>query len=614
MVKFLQYIAIFLYFLNGSLHGMNISKSQLQEPLLSDSKMYIDHTKKVTIETIEEQAFTPIEKNELGFGYGPDFDVWIKIELNNPYDEKLTKIIEYTNPLTTTVELYDASTHRLLDKGGTSADCTIESINPAFAITLQAHEHKTYYLKASSSVTTLIVGLTLWDMRTFYEHESKHQFTLALFFGAMGIIILYNLFIYLFAREKVYLYYVLGFAGIIFHHLFYKGLAGLYFFSPDEVMGIVKYASFIVATPAFFLALFTKNILKLEQYPRLTKFLNSYLVVFVFMTVLSYLMDWNNLRNLFSVLLLLTLFFITLYALIHHNRQAKFIMLGWIALLSSGILMYLSSVGYYDIFSTFPYYVELSLLMETLLFSLILADRLKQLRLEKIASQNQFIAYQEEEENRLRRLVEERTSQLQVAVKEKDLLLQELNHRVKNSIQTIVSFLRLQIDETNDSTMQQALMHIENRIMSISHLYSLLYAKHNSSYISAQEYFSLLIDNIRSTLHAEHIDIQLDTNVTLHSEIAVYCGFIINEAITNALQHAFDAKESGDITIVLSKNEKTYLLNIKDNGKGFDTSVSYESLGLVIIESLATYQLHGTLKIDAKKGTHIMIQWEERDE
>lgn len=611
-MKFLQYIAILLYFFNLSLYGMSLSKEQLQQPLLSDSMIYIDHTRKVTIETIEQQTFKPTEKDKIGFGYAPDFNVWIKIELTNPYDEKIKKVIEYTNPLTTTIAFYDGKTKKLLYREGISAASVLHSINPTFPVTLEAGESKIYYLKASSSVTTLIVGLTLWDVDAFYQHESKHQFTLALFFGAMGIIILYNLFISFSVREKIYLYYVIAFAGIIFHHLFYKGLAGLYFLSPDDTMAVVQYASFIVAVPTFFLALFTKNILKLEQYPKLTKILNVYLGIFVVMTVVCYLFDLNNLRNLFSVLLLFLLFFITLYAFLQHNRPAKFILIGWFALLSSGLLMYLSSVGYYDIFDTMPYFVELSLLMETLLFSLILADRLKQLRLEKIASQKHLIRYQEEEENRLTTLVTERTSQLEVAIKEKDLLLQELNHRVKNSIQTIVSFLRLQIDETDDSKMQHALMHIENRIMSISHLYSLLYAKHDISYIHADEYFSLLVTHIRTTLNKEDIDIILDTDVALHSETAVYCGFIINEAVTNALQHAFEVEEKGSIKIGLVKNKNAYTLTIEDDGQGFDTSMTHESLGLVIIESLATYQLHGSLQINGQSGTKIEIVWEDR--
>jgi len=596
------------------LHGIEISNNSQEQILLPSATLYIDDTQTLSIDKIQNKKFIPIYEEQIGFGYAPDFNVWIKLELTNPYNQKIKKVLEYTNPLTAFLALYNAKTQNLLYKGGISASSVLKSINPTFPVTLEAHETKVYYLKAYSSVTTLIVGLSLWDVDDFYQKESKYQFILALFFGAMGIIIFYNLFIYFSVREKVYLYYVLAFAGIIFHHLFYRGLAGLYFLSPSETMGVVKYATFIVAIPTFFLTLFTKDMLKLEQYPKLNFFLSSYLLIFTICTIFCYIFDLNNLRNLFSVILLVILFSITMYALLHQNRQAKLIMLGWVALLSSGSLMYLSSIGIYDIFQTFPYYVELALLVETLLFSLILADRLKELRLEKISSQEKFIRYQADEEDRLTELVAKKTSQLQVSVKEKDLLLQELNHRVKNSIQTIVSFLRLQIDETENEDMQQTLIHIENRILSISHLYSLLYAKHDISYINAYEYFSLLIENIQNTLHKEEITVKLNTDVALHSEVAVYCGFIINEAVTNALQHAFKENEEGIITITLTSIGKIYLLTVIDDGKGFDISIEYSSLGLTIIESLATYQLHGTLSIESKQGTELIITWEEKDE
>lgn len=613
-MHWVKYVVVFFYFCGISLYGVTCSKAVSSLPLLSKSMLYIDHSRQVSIDTIEKQNFTPITKDELWFGYSPHFTVWIKIQLCNPSNEKIHKVIEYTNPLTTHLRFYDAQSKKLLFTGGTASSSLLRSINPAFPVTLLPHEHRSYYLQASSTVTTLIVGLTLWNVDAFYQHESKHQFMLALFLGAMVIIILYNLFIYFSVREKVYLYYVLAFTGIIFHHMFYKGIGGLYFFSPEATMHIVQYASFIVATPTFFLTLFTKDMLRLEQYPRFNSLLNMYLVIFVIGTLLCYIFDLDNIRNIFSVLLLLLLFVITFYALLHHNRQAKFIMFGWVALMSSGLLMYLSSAGIYDVFQVMPYYVELSLLLETLLFSLILADRIKQLRVEKIASQHQFIAYQAEEEKRLKRQVEEKTSQLQTALREKDLLLQELNHRVKNSIQTIVSFLRLQIDETEDVKMQETLFQIENRILSISHLYSLLYAKENMSYIHAYEYFSLLIDNLQSALSNDLIEIKLYTDITLHSEEAVYCGFIINEAVTNALQHAFTEQKRGIIVVRLTKQNEHYILTIKDNGKGFDTSVTYQSLGLVIIESLASYQLHGTLDIFANLGTEIIVKWEHNHE
>jgi two-component sensor histidine kinase len=192
-------------------------------------------------------------------------------------------------------------------------------------------------------------------------------------------------------------------------------------------------------------------------------------------------------------------------------------------------------------------------------------------------------------------------------------LLQELNHRVKNSIQTIVSFLRLQIDETDDVAMVASLTQVENRILSISHLYALLHNSHNISTVHANDYLSLLIEQIQSTFAHEHIAISLHTDLTLDSETAVYCGFIVNEALTNAMQHAFAPDQPGEVCIILEKESRAYRLIIHDNGRGFDAEKEYDSLGLVIMESLSTYQLRGSMQINTQKGTHIKIIWERQD-
>ncbi len=593
------------------LYALTLSESLPVQPLLPHAQIYIDYNRSESIDTISDKPFTQTDKERIGFEYSPDFAVWVRFVLENPTDHPLKRIVEYTNPLSMEVLLYDGDRKALLYQSGLAHGSPLYSINPAFEITLPPHTQTLYYLKASTDVTTLIVGLKLWQLHAFWQHESRHQFILALFFGAMAIIILYNLVIYLSVRERVYLYYVIAFAGIVIHHLFYRGVAEAYFFSPEHAAHIVRYAAFIVALPTFFLALFTKEVLRLEQYPRLNRMLHYSLVLFVPAVFVTYFFDLNSLRSLFPVLLLLMLFGITLYALWHRNRQAKFIMAGWIILAASGTMMFLSSKGYFDIFTHLPYFVEITLLTETLLFSLLLADRLKQLRVEKIASQQKLISYQQNEEERLKMLVDTRTAQLKQSVKETEMLLQELNHRVKNSIQTIVSFLRLKIDETEDETMVASLRQVENRILSISHLYALLHNSHNISTVNAHEYLSLLIEQIENTFANEHITVSLHTDVTLDSESAVYCGFIVNEALTNAMQHAFTPGQPGEVHIILEEDSGAYRLVIRDNGRGFDTTKTYDSLGLLIMESLASYQLRGTLQIDTERGTHIEILWGE---
>jgi len=597
----------------GQLFSLEVDSQKTFENLLPNAEIYIDENNIVTIDTVETQSFSKNHQKSLGFGYSPNFAVWIKFKLENKSDKQIDKVIEYANPLTTDVTFFDLQSKRTLKDGLTHIHPNRESLNPIFEITLEPHSSKTFYIKAYSHITTLIVSVNLWDKKSFYRHEIKHQFILALFFGAMGIIILYNFLIYWGTREISYLYYVLFFLSISLHHILYRGLAGLYLLSAHAVTLTVEFSAILVALPAFFLALFTKNILALKQYPKLNKLLTYYLTIFPFLVIFFPIMEIYKYKNLFSILLALFIFFIIIYSTWKRNRQAYFLIVGWSLSITSGVLIYLSSVGTINMFSFFPYYLEVALIAESLIFSLLLADKIKQINREKIMIQENFISYQKEEKRKLTNMVREKTKALNESLKEKDLLLKELNHRVKNSIQTIVSFLRLQIDEIEEKKTQKILMNIENRILSISHLYALLYTKENICFVNTHEYFSLLIKDIETSYAMPHIKIELQTEVNIPSEYAIYCGFILNETIINSLQHAFVGRDGGDIFITLKKEDDQYRLSLYDNGIGYNTQSSSDSLGLIIIETLVETQLQGELSIDSNNGTKIEIIWRDNE-
>ncbi|MEJ2489312.1 MAG: 7TM diverse intracellular signaling domain-containing protein, partial [Sulfurovaceae bacterium] len=428
-----------------------------------------------------------------------------------------------------------------------------------------------------------------------------------------GIIIIYNLIIYLSTRDRSYLYYVLAFVGITVHHLFYRGVANLYILSHEGVLATIKYSSFIVAIPTLFLALFTMSILNTKQYPKLNRFLNYSVGAFILLTILFFLLDLNQLRSIAPVVLLFILFGTTIYALLRNNRQARFIMIGWILFFTSALLMFLSSWGIYDIFVSYPYYTEFSITAESVIFSLSLADKIKQLGEERIVAQNKLISYQEEETDRLSHIVEDKTGALKKSLEEKKLLLRELNHRVKNSMQTIVSFLRLQRDETKSKDGRMILQNVENKVFAINDLYALLNTKENISTVNAHDYFSSLISNVQKSFQKPHIAINLDTKIQLNSDDAVYCGFILNEAITNIYQHAFNHTNFGEAFVTLNESDNVYHFMIKDNGIGFTYDAMSDTLGITIIETLAKNQLGGELRIDTENGTEINILWSNNE-
>lgn len=199
------------------LFALEIDQKTIYNELLSHTEIYIDKSKQATIDTIKEKSFQINDKEILGFGYAPDFHVWVKFTLTNTSSKRVNTFIEYANPLTSSIKLYDGDTEKLIKKSGlTDASSLRNTINPSFSISVQPNSSKTFYLKAHSETTALIIKLNLWSKDTYYQKEIRYQFILALFFGALGIIIIYHFMIYLSTKEISYLYYVLSFIGIPF--------------------------------------------------------------------------------------------------------------------------------------------------------------------------------------------------------------------------------------------------------------------------------------------------------------------------------------------------------------------------------------------------------------
>lgn len=597
-------------------NSININGNTEKIDILSNSKIYIDKTRALNIEGIQNKSIIFENNNEkaLGFGYDPKINIWIKFSLHNKSNKKINKILEYDNALTTDIEFYSFDKQYKKEKEGLfNTNINRSSFNPTFNIKLEANEIKTYYIKASSRVTTLIVKLNLWDNEAFIKKELSHQLALGLFFGAMFILGMYNLFIFFFTRDISYLFYVLYIFGIIIHHFIYVGFANIYLLSQDTIKTIVENASLLVAFPIISLALFTKYFLQIKNYSFLNKILNIFLIViFISLIVFALTEDFNRYRNLLTILLLFYLLFITIYLSFKRKRQALFILFGWSIISTSVLLMFLSSVGIFDIYKYSQYIVEISLVLEAIVFSIALADRINSLQNEKNHINEKLINQQKTETKRLSKKVKEKTEHLSKALDEKDLLLKELNHRVKNNMQTIVSLIRLQNDEIKDEKLNHVLITIQNRINAMSHLHELLYRQDDITLIDAYEYFEILVEEVKYS-YEKDVEIKLDIKTNLEMEQAIYCGLILNELISNSYKHAFP-NNKGIINIILYKEKNINTLIVKDNGVGYKKTPSSNSLGLTLVETLAVDQLDGRLETIVDNGVTNIITWKKNSE
>lgn len=196
------------------------------------------------------------------------------------------------------------------------------------------------------------------------------------------------------------------------------------------------------------------------------------------------------------------------------------------------------------------------------------------------------------------------SAKLEQLVKEKEFLMYEVHHRVKNNLQLLGSLFELQIRNNPNEQTKQALLDSQQRINTISTLHNNLYQQQQIQAISLGNYLKTLAEDIRSTLTNNcNIQFNLD-DVEAPSDKSIIIGLITNEIITNAIKHAFVEHDQPTIKITLKKHEQFIVLSIEDNGKGIDGNIddlSKKSLGLKVIKLLSK-QLKAELTTTHQNG------------
>lgn len=206
-------------------------------------------------------------------------------------------------------------------------------------------------------------------------------------------------------------------------------------------------------------------------------------------------------------------------------------------------------------------------------------------------------------------------ARLQESLAEKEVLLREVNHRVKNNLQLLTSLLRLQMKAESDSKVRQSLHSFSNRLVSMAIVHQKLYQLDGIGDIDLQDYFRKLVEHLLISFGHSHISLEVSIHsLYLDLNRTIVLGLIVNELVSNSLQHAFDQEEPGKIMIhgVLGDNGKV-LLRICDDGSSFDfqKSIQGDSFGLKLVELLCE-QLEATCSFNSNEhhnGTTVALSF-----
>lgn len=197
------------------------------------------------------------------------------------------------------------------------------------------------------------------------------------------------------------------------------------------------------------------------------------------------------------------------------------------------------------------------------------------------------------------------------SLREKEVLLNEVHHRVKNNLAIICSLLSLQADSVRDDQLRMLLSEAEGRVQTMSMIHEMLYNQKDFSRVSFGPYVTKLFDYI--AINFQPADQKIDFGITardvyLDLRLAIPCALIINELLTNILKHAFRGRKTGSIYIDIRQVEGVCTILVKDDGQGFSPEKNNEgsTLGMSLIYGL-TRQIEGTVSIDSDNGTAVTI-------
>lgn len=540
-----------------------------------------DNTSKLTIDDIVKENFDKKTKNNFSLGYFKG-SIWFKVNLENNKDNNKI-ILSLNETFYEIANLYYYNDEKYIKKSNSLftqvKNREVKSNHLAFKLNLLPNEKRTYYIELKGKYAYFgKVGL----YKESYFHFKNSIGINVLYSFVLGIgfcLIIFTSFLYLKTKEKIYFYY---FSYSFFNFIYFLNISGLLIY-----FDLQKYIYDLQLAPAFmiaFLILFSREYLETKKYlqkiDNILKFSTIPSFILGILVVYSY-QPWNNLINNFSGIMGILLIIVSIIIYFKGNSKTKYYIYA-ISLYFVFIFMFAFMVNGTLEYTNFTRYgVALANAIEMIIFSLILANRYHEMK-ENIT---QYLKIE----------VDNRTNELNTMVRERELLLKEVYHRVKNNFHMITGMLYLE-DKKQDKDYKGLI----DRVKSMSLIHEYLYKLDDLSEIRAKEYFEKLIFNLKHSYSKIEILSHIE-NIIISIDEAISLGVIINEISTNSIKHNKE-KDNLYIEINLSKNKNNIFLSIQDNGKGLKANHK-KGLGLKLVNQFSQKLLNQKSDLSFENGT-----------
>ena len=580
--------------------------------ILPYSHVYIDADGLSLKEIIEKKKLHPYKKRVINVGVSKS-SVWIQFTLKNNTDKSLTRLIVPTSSLLEKIVLYDQTLTPMIHTGLMHTDNAHSTLYFYIPVTLQPYEERTYYLRIQSLYSPVSFSLLLEEKTKFFETDKYYQAFNILLIGIVLSLMLYAFFLSFFIRDKSYFYYGLYLLALLYQQITYVGLTKIYFphvFIPYDLKFVLVKLVMLIATSA----LFAIHFLDTKKFPKIDRTYKSIIITVLLLLLFSDPLDHYSL----TLIILAGFVFITfnlfagIYIFQKGYKQARLFIIGFGIVFITYLFIITDALGLTNIVVDYNNVLMLATVFEAFMLSLAFADRYlilteqKQDTDRRILEESQFRAFLVEQE------VKKKTEELNRSLKQQELLMREIHHRVKNNLQIILSMLRLQSDEIEDHETAQKFINLEHRINAIAKTYSMLLINNELEHVDMHEYLDTLMNDIAESYEksGQTVDVVTDVEeVTLPLKQAVYVGLIVNELVTNAYKYAFNGALGIIHVVLFSDQAGNYTLIIEDNGSGYSIEDDMKSLGLKLIRTLIYEQLEGSMEIDTYKHTKYTIRF-----
>jgi len=577
----------------------------------------------LTIEQVSDSTkkglFKPSKNKVLNFGFAGNV-TWLKISFKNNTSDILCLSLEQA--LLPVADFYfkNDSGQWQCFKAGYNVNINNKKVRNHYQVFPLQPGEKEYYIRLISFSPPVTVKI--WNTDAFELSAATQKIAYGIYIGLLAFVIILNVFFYFTYGLRMYLYYSI----LVFFYLMVSAFVmdgyGVYFFHH------VNYSFTYVLLPlltSISIIPFAYDFLEVEKYaPRLYKFSRFILGWFIlYAAVLVFIPQRYALMLNQMDAMIITLLMISMGISVgeHHNKIGSYFAAAYLFF----FILVISQIVYMQTgFPPCPFgmsHVSVAIFIESMLLAYLLARRLKweetSLQLAKDESQAQLLQKTQENETlmrdqniKLEETVKERTLEIasqkeileqtlvdkEELLNEREILLKEIHHRVKNNLQTISSILTMQCASLMDDKAKAAVLEIQSRVHSIALVHQKLYQNNNLDKVELKGFIEGLCQQIKILFGERSKCVSVSVNLPemfIETDVAVPLGLILNELITNSLKYAFPEGCAGEICIWVDTTADSLKLNklvYSDTGKGLPSSEylnSSQTLGLRMVKILS---------------------------